>query len=128
MLEHHKKRLDPTYRLSRKIVFLILILFCCFDAYSEECVEFLSSGVSGERPYSIYFRDGVEANILCPELVLMTVGEFSKYKTLEDEYSSVNTIEPTDIAASFSWGFGTYLSFWWLAYVIRTAKKTIKIL
>jgi hypothetical protein len=36
-------------------------------------------------------------------------------------------ITPLEIAQSFTWGFGTYISFWFLGYVIKTARRTIKL-
>jgi hypothetical protein len=35
-------------------------------------------------------------------------------------------ITPLDIAESFTWGFGTFISFWFLSYVIKNARMVIK--
>ncbi|KGJ86861.1 hypothetical protein [Colwellia psychrerythraea] len=35
-------------------------------------------------------------------------------------------ITPLEIAQSFTWGFGTYISFWFMGYAIKNARKTIK--
>ncbi len=35
-------------------------------------------------------------------------------------------ITPLSIAEAFTWGFGTYVSFWFMGYVIKNARSTIK--
>jgi len=36
-------------------------------------------------------------------------------------------ITPLEIAGSFTWGFSTYIGFWFLAYAIKNARNTIKL-
>lgn len=129
MSEHHTKRLDSAYRLPSKVVFFVLILFCCFDAFSAECLFFRDRYYQEniDRTVVIHYADAVPLEN-CTDAVLMTSVEYAKLKVLEEQFGQINPITSAEISISFTWGFGTYLSFWWLAYVIRTAKKTIKIL
>lgn len=48
--------------------------------------------------------------------------EANEYQMLLSNYD----IPPMDIASSFVWGFGTYISFWWLGYVIKNARMVIR--
>jgi hypothetical protein len=60
---------------------------------------------------------------VCPSgLVLLSKTDYNNMNV------DLGEITSADIAISFTWGFGTYLSFWWFSYVIRTAKKTIKLI
>jgi hypothetical protein len=38
----------------------------------------------------------------------------------------VYAITPLEIAASFTWGFGTYVFFWFQGYVIKNARNVVK--
>jgi hypothetical protein len=97
-------------------IFIFLALF--ISASNANAAYCLIEDVSGNLSVD---STSVET---CPSgLVLLSKTDYDAMKT------DINTdITAVDIASSFTWGFGTYLSFWWLAYVIRTAKKTIKIL
>lgn len=35
-------------------------------------------------------------------------------------------ITPLEIAESFTWGFGTYIGFWFLGYAIKNARMVIR--
>lgn len=36
------------------------------------------------------------------------------------------SIEPIEIAEAFTWGFGTYIGFWFLGYTIKNARMVIR--
>ncbi|MDX2367542.1 MAG: hypothetical protein QNK36_03930 [Colwellia sp.] len=47
----------------------------------------------------------------------------------KDEYDlsfTANVITALDIAESFTWGFGTYIGFWFLGYAIKNARMVIR--
>jgi hypothetical protein len=46
----------------------------------------------------------------------------TEYNLMQTGYS----INPLDIAEAFTWGFGTYVFFWFLGYCIYTARSVIK--
>lgn len=60
----------------------------------------------------------------------VTVEDCSGYVLVDsNEYQlmlQTYDITPLHIAQAFTWGFGTYISFWFLSYVIKNARKTIK--
>lgn len=55
----------------------------------------------------------------CSSYVLVDSNE---YQLMIQTYD----ITPLDIAESFTWGFGTFISFWFLSYVIKNARMVIK--
>jgi hypothetical protein len=50
------------------------------------------------------------------------VVDSTEYNLMQTGYS----IDPIDIAEAFTWGFGTYVFFWFLGYCISTARLVIK--
>lgn len=83
-----------------------------------------------------YYHDTLEVNFQslsddagtvdsCSGLILQSAQEYAVMKTKADMAETVQ-IDPFDIAESFTWGFGTYLTFWWLSFCIKTARMTIK--
>lgn len=56
----------------------------------------------------------------CPSgMILLSKSEY-------DLMVSSNSITALEIAESFTWGFGTYISFWFLGYSVKTARMTIR--
>jgi hypothetical protein len=55
----------------------------------------------------------------CESYILVDSNEYSLMLKTYD-------ITPLDIAESFTWGFGTFISFWFLSYVIKNARMVIK--
>ena len=123
------ERKQKTYRFMSKILFVFIILFSCFDAFSAECYKYYYTS-DNEAPsvnFVVYRAEFLPVDT-CTETIHLSGLEYAKLKTLEEQFGGEFAITSEDIAISFTWGFGTYLGFWWLAYVIRTAKKTIRIL
>ena len=56
---------------------------------------------------------------LCDSYLLVDSNE---YLLMLDTYS----ITSVDIAESFTWGFGTYITFWFFGYVIKNARQVIR--
>jgi hypothetical protein len=50
------------------------------------------------------------------------VVDSTEYNLMQTGYS----IDPIDIAEAFTWGFGTYVFFWFLGYCISSARLVIK--
>lgn len=50
------------------------------------------------------------------------------YETLQSSQTPVTTPDAIEIAESFTWGFATYVFFWWMGYVVNVAKNTIKLM
>jgi len=93
-------------------VIVLLLTFYSFDSQAATCAD----------------TNFTLAN--CP-LNTGIVLDAVEYAVLTERASLMNGIEeitPESIAISFTWGFGTYLSFWWLSYVIKVAKRAIKIM
>jgi hypothetical protein len=56
----------------------------------------------------------------CPSgLVLLSKSEY-------DLSFTANVITALDIAESFTWGFGTYIGFWFMGYSIKSARMVIR--
>jgi hypothetical protein len=47
-------------------------------------------------------------------------------KTDYELMAQTNVITAIDIAESFTWGFGTYMSFWFMGYSIKSARMVIR--
>lgn len=45
---------------------------------------------------------------------------------LKNELNNLELPTALDIASSFTWGFGTYISFWYIGHCIRVARMTIR--
>jgi molybdopterin/thiamine biosynthesis adenylyltransferase len=59
------------------------------------------------------------SNEECQSYILVDSNE---YNLMRVDYS----ITPLEIAEAFTWGFGTYVFFWFLGYCISTARLVIK--
>lgn len=55
----------------------------------------------------------------CTGYVLVDSNE---YQLMLQTYATT----PLEIAGSFTWGFGTYIGFWFLGYAIKNARQVIR--
>lgn len=62
----------------------------------------------------------------CSEFIVMGKNEYNELQANNGSVDISEFITPTDIAESFTWGFGTYIFFWWLGFVVKTARMTIR--
>ncbi len=66
------------------------------------------------------------------EAVLTSAADCSSYILVDaNEYQlllQTYAISPLEIAEAFTWGFGTYITFWWLGYIVKNARRVIKII
>lgn len=121
------KRLNTLYkRLSLVLFFVILYLLFPNTSNAASCWKDRGG----------YYHDTLQVNFQslsddagtvdsCSGLILQSAQEYAVMKTKADMADTAQ-IDPLDIAESFTWGFGTYLTFWWLSFCIKTARMTIK--
>lgn len=57
----------------------------------------------------------------CTSYVLVDANEYALMLMSYD-------ISASSIAAAFTWGFGTYISFWFFPYCVKSARKVINLL
>jgi len=89
----------------------ILILLISFNSSASYCLRELSNG---------NLRVDSTSVDSCPSgMILLS-------KTEYDLMVNSNVITALEIAESFTWGFGTYISFWFLGYSIKTARMVIR--
>lgn len=112
------------YKKISLALFILLIIALSIPVKAAECMYNSSSGTNSGGEYWVYkeLSDPVSA---CSGAVVMDGFEYSELKTKADMTETI-AIDPLDIAESFTWGFGTYLTFWWLSFVIKSARMTIK--
>jgi hypothetical protein len=90
--------------------FIFALLFLCFRSNAAICVY---------EHGNTTIRDGSIPINQCADYVLLDIND---YKLMVDSQN----ITSTEIVSSFSWGFGTYIFFWWLGYVIKNARMVIR--
>ena len=89
----------------------IFLLLLSFNSNAAYCLKARSNGNLNQ--------DSVSVEDCSSGLILLS-------KTDYDLSFKSNVISATDIAESFTWGFGTYIGFWFLGYVIKNARSTIR--
>lgn len=92
-------------------ILLILLCLCSFNTNASYCLY--ETGNGNLRVDST----SVES---CPSgFILLSKSEYSLMV-------QSNVITATDIAESFTWGFGTYIGFWFLGFAIKNARMVIR--
>lgn len=95
-----------------KFLAVILLLFS-FNSNASYCLKAISNG---------NLRVDTQPVASCPSgMILLSKAEY-------DLSFQSNVITALDIAGSFTWGFSTYLGFWYMGFTIKTARKTIRLL
>jgi hypothetical protein len=89
------------------------------------CYILDSNGSDTSGNYSV-FRESTSTNENCSGYVISSVYEYSELKTKADFYQGLENVNSLEIAQSFTWGFGTYMFFWFLGYCIKNARQVIK--
>lgn len=121
------KRLNTLYkRLSIALVFAILYLLFPNTSNAASCWQ--DRGSYYHTTYQANFQgltDDAGTVDSCSGVLLLTAQEYGTMKAKADMAENAD-IDPLDIAESFTWGFGTYITFWWLSFCIKTARMTIK--
>lgn len=114
----------------RSLTFFAFMLFLLVSVSSQaaDCLHYFQSGEGSQGTYSVYYHVPVQTVETCTGQVVMNASEYAVLKHQADEYNYVEEITPASITESFLWGFGTYITFWWLSYCIRVARKTIKVI
>ena len=109
-----------------------VILILSFLLFSElsNAASCYSYGYSTTNPdsgriYQVYYDDGLSVDG-CTEEVVLTSEEFARFELLEEQNSQTIEITSMSIAESFTWGFGTYIGFWFLGYTIKNARMVIR--
>ena len=116
------------FKLRNFATLVLMVATCfCFKANSAQCVTprggYYHNTFQAELVYYTLDAGSVEN---CSETVILSGLEYARLKTLEEQYGETFLITPEDIAISFTWGFGTYLTFWWIGFKVRTSRKLIK--
>lgn len=98
-----------------KFICLFFLLFSSFSNASYCLLELNNGNLR---------IDSVSVNTCPSGLALLSTDELT---AINDELLSQNVaITAFDIGESFIWGFGTYITFWFMGYAIKTARNTVK--
>jgi hypothetical protein len=118
------KALNSLYKKLSLVLFVLLLWQLATPVEAAECLRYSGTGTNATGEYDVLYRDGDSLDG-CSLTVAMSGAEYAELKTKAD-MTDLHVIDPLDIAESFTWGFATYLTFWWLSFVIKSARMTIK--
>lgn len=123
-----KPRSENVFKFLSMLILIPVLVFSSFDVFSASCERlfYTDPGSDTTQPYRAYYIETEFTAEECPYSIVMDKEEFFKYNFFAEQFGDVDPISAGSIAESFTWGFGTYIGFWFLAFVIRTAKQTIK--
>lgn len=107
--------------------FLVFVSLCLVSNYSNsaDCLDFDYSGTDEKGNFQVYYDNSKTVDGCLSSVVLSSV-EYAELNTKSQMLEGLNEINPTDIAEAFTWGFGTYVFFWFLGYCISMARLVIK--
>jgi hypothetical protein len=118
-----KKKSEKRFKSLSIVLFLIFTFFVISEVSANQCGVAGSSWESNGNTIQTYTLNNDSP---CLDTVIMTAVEYAELKQISEMFEGINEIDALSIAESFTWGFGTWLSFWWLSYVIRNARMVIK--
>lgn len=113
-------------------ILLKLIIVTSFLLFSElsqaaQCFSLRDTYWSESQQLNVYrYEDRGLASSGCLETVVLDSAEYAKLELLEQQNNQVFQITSIDIAESFTWGFGTYISFWFLGFAVKNARMVIR--
>lgn len=110
-----------------KIVFVLSVLLFSELAQAASCYQYGYNNVHPDtgRIYQVYYDDGLPVDG-CTHSVVITGLEYARFQILEKQNGDVEQITALSIAESFTWGFGTFIGFWFMGYAIKNARMVIR--
>ena len=110
-----------------KVIFILIVLLFSELSHAAKCVKYIDSQyIAYYETNALRYLDYETPASGCNETVTLTPSEYARFELLEEQNSETIEITALDIGESFTWGFGTYIFFWFLSYVIKNARNTIK--
>lgn len=95
----------------------VLLLLISFNSNASYCLLELNNG---------NLRIDSTSVESCPSgLILLSSTEHQSLLSLISD-AELEPITPTKVMTAFTFGFGTYASFWFLGFKGRTARKAVK--
>ena len=96
-------------------------------AEAAECLTFASSTFDPilGKDVIVHHNDGIAVENCLDEVVLTAV-EYAVLEERAKQMEGIEEITPESIASAFSWGFGTYMLFWFFGYKVRVARGAIR--
>ena len=121
------KNKDFKFKFLSKLLLVLVLLVFAFDLFAAECVRYSSSGVQGSTglTYKVYYDHSDDVND-CQYSAILTATEYAVLKEKSEQMQDIEDITAVSVAQSFTWGFGTYIYFWFLSYCIKAAREVIK--
>lgn len=113
----------------RVLVFgsLLLTVIVINEAFAAQCLKYRDTYWSESNQANvIWFTDDAGVIESCTDSVYLNASEYATLKAQADLMSGVTEITALDIGEAFTWGFGTYMLFWWFGYVIKNARMVIR--
>ena len=119
-------------RTFKFLSFLVLLVMPFFIQAQGQCVELFyvnpTDGV-GRPYYAVYTDVTVSADdcyTLESSLVIVNPAEFAVFNEKVKQTLGFEQITATNVMSAFTFGFGTYATFWFLGFKGRTARRAIK--
>ena len=114
--------------LLKLIVVLSLLLFSeLSNAASCYTYGYSTTNAQSGRVYQVYYDDNLSSDG-CTEQVVITGVEYARYKLLDEQNSNITQVTSIEVVESFTWGFGTYMFFWFLSYCVKNGNSLIKMI
>lgn len=104
------------------VMFGLLLIFSV-NALGAECLGERTQIYGGRLVYDDLSSTPIE---LCVDNVVMTAVEYAVLNEKAEQMDDIDPIDAASIAVSFTWGFGTYMGFWFMGYTIKTARGVIR--
>ena len=113
--------------LLKLIVILSFLLFSEL-AQAAQCLTYRDTYWSTSQSLNVhrYEEHGLQVDG-CLESIVLTSAEYARLQLLEEQNNQTIEITALDIAQSFTWGFGTYIGFWFLGYTIKNARQVVRV-
>jgi len=108
---------------------IVIISFLLFSelAQSAQCLTYRDTYWSSSQSLNVhrYEEQGLSVSG-CLEAIVLTSAEYARLELLDEQNSESYEITAIDIGLSFTWGFGTYVGFWYMGYAIRSSRLIIR--
>lgn len=110
-----------------KLMFFVFTLFFVCDGFTAQCRTFSYSGTDESGGFEVYRNNGVLPKG-CPDSVILTGVEYARLELLEEQNGDVTSITAISVMSAFTFGFGAYMTFWFVGFKIRLGREAVRLL
>lgn len=121
-----KKSKSPFVSTVFVVWLFLVIMLVGFDVDAAQCLKFSNNFTAeNNQTYVVHFGDVYPLDG-CPYEAILTSQEYARFQLYEEQNGQMQQITALEIAEAFTWGFGTYIAFWFLGYTIKNARMVIR--